>query len=141
MDIDKVSELARTIAALPQAERDAFDGLLADVRKKDTEARRVAKLRAMNDLQALDLILIDARRGMTIFDLDVFAVGRGLAEAGFSRSDRKLLHEAHDALEKFVRNIIEAKVEVPGGDYVELNRLIMQAAKALSKVETEETRS
>lgn len=77
--------MARAFAALPQSLRDFFDGMVADERAKDAETKRIAKLRALGDLQALDFILKDARRGMTIFDLDVFAVAKGLVEAGFVR--------------------------------------------------------
>lgn len=85
MEIEQVAELARTFAALPQSHRDFFDGIVADERAKDAKAKRTAKLQAMGDFQALDVILKDARRGMTIFDLDTFAVAKGLVEAGFER--------------------------------------------------------
>ncbi|SFM30927.1 hypothetical protein [Methylobacterium pseudosasicola] len=85
MEIEQVAEMARAFAALPQSHRDFFDGLVADERAKDAKDKRIAKLRTMRDFQALDFILKDARRGMTIFDLDVHAVARGLVEAGFTR--------------------------------------------------------
>lgn len=90
MEIEQVAEMARAVAALPQAERDYFDGMLADVRAEDAAAKRIAKLRALGDLQALDFILKDARRGPTIFDLDMIAVAKGLVEAGFVREEPKL---------------------------------------------------
>jgi hypothetical protein len=136
MEIEQVAEMARAFAALPQSHRDFFDGMVADERAKDAEAKRIAKLRAMGDLQALDFILKDARRGMSIFDLDMIAVGRGLVEAGFVRGDLMLLGEAREALERVVRLIVDSASQFPVGfDYAELNRLIMQAATALSKVE------
>lgn len=85
MEIEQVAEMARAFAALPQSHRDFFDGLVADERAKDAEDKRIAKLRAMGHFDALDFVLKDARRGMTIFDLDVPAVFRGLVEAGFTR--------------------------------------------------------
>ena len=77
--------MARAFAALPQSHQDFFDGMVADERAKDAKDKRIAALRTMGDFQALDLILKDARRGETIFDLDVRAVARGLVEAGFER--------------------------------------------------------
>lgn len=77
--------MARAFAALPQSHRDFFDGLVADERAKDAEDKRIAKLRAMGHLDALDFVLRDARRGISIFDLDVHAVFKGLVEAGFTR--------------------------------------------------------
>lgn len=135
MEIEQVAEMARAVALLPQAERDYFDGMLADVRAEDAAAKRIAKLRALGDLQALDFILKDARRGPTIFDLDMIAVGKGLVEAGFVRADLKLLRDAREALEGVIKVIIEANPMVPGSQYQTLDKLIKQAATALGTVE------
>ena len=94
MEIEQVAELARAVAALPQAERDFFDGMLADVRAKDAEAKRIATLRAMGDLQALDFILKNARRSETY--ICVLDVGKGLAEAGFERKPSHILAEGRE---------------------------------------------
>ncbi|MCJ2134223.1 hypothetical protein MKK69_09175 [Methylobacterium sp. J-026] len=107
MEIEQVAEMARAVAGLPQAERDYFDGMLADVRAKDADASRVAKLRALGDFQALDFILKDARRGPTIFDLDVLAVARGLVDAGFARLTGPLPNHAREnRWEVGIRNIV-----------------------------------
>lgn len=57
MEIEQVAEMARTVAALPQAERDYFDGMVADQRAKAAEDKRVAKLRGMSDLDAISAAL------------------------------------------------------------------------------------
>ncbi|MGU3284681.1 hypothetical protein [Methylobacterium mesophilicum] len=84
MEIEQVAELARTVAGLPQAERDYFDGMVADERAAAADAERIAKLRVMSDEDAIQFAIKQAS--------DVFAPGElpgrlltALREAGFVR--------------------------------------------------------
>lgn len=85
--------MARAVAALPQAEKDFFDGLVANERAKVAEEERIAKLLAMPDKQAV-LAAVNAgvtlkhrahRPGNIMMDVDLDNVARVLREAGFVR--------------------------------------------------------
>lgn len=93
MEIEQVAELARAVAALPQAEKDFFDGLVADERAKAADAERIAKLRSMSDKEAVStavnagvkLMHRAHRPGNVVMDVDLDEVARVLREAGFVR--------------------------------------------------------
>ncbi len=87
MKIEQVAELARKVAALSQAERDFFDGMLADELAAAADAERVAKLRGMPDVDAVQSAIAWASETV---DLDAIP-GRmlqGLKDAGFERRER-----------------------------------------------------
>ncbi|MEN3226454.1 hypothetical protein PUR21_01990 [Methylorubrum rhodesianum] len=126
--------MARAVAALPQAEKDFFDGLVADRRAKAAEAERIAKLRAMSDLDAVEFAI---KRAADVFALDGVPerLLTALREAGFVRADLKHFRDAHQALELVVRIVVDAAPQLSGAKLASLNSLIMQAAVSLSLVD------
>lgn len=93
MEIEQVAEMARAVATLPQAERDYFEGMVADERAKAAEANRIADLRVMSDEDAIQLA-VDAgvdvkwksyRPGEARVVVDLRKVEAALREAGFVR--------------------------------------------------------
>lgn len=88
MEIEQVAELARTVAALPQDQRDFFNGMVADELAAAADAERVAKLRGMSDVDAVQSAIAWASETV---DLDAIP-GRmlqGLRDAGFERGQSK----------------------------------------------------
>lgn len=103
MEIEQVAELARAVAGLPQDQRDYFEGMVADERAAAAEAERIARLRTMSDLDAVQFAMKQAS--------DVFALGE-LPE--------RLLAALRDA--GFVREEPKQKIEFifPGGHHIKL---------------------
>jgi hypothetical protein len=110
VEIEQVAELARTVAALPQAEKDFFDGLVADERAKAADAERIAKLRGMSDRDVIE----HAVRGGTAIGPDpgdlvvlVPSILRVLSEAGFVRyPDGKPKADLPEAITR-VREVVQ----------------------------------
>lgn len=93
MEIEQVAELARAVAALPQSEKDYFDGVLADEHAKAAKEKRIAKLKAMSDMEVISAAL-DAgvvlrhrphRPGNTELEVNTHKAEAVLREAGFVR--------------------------------------------------------
>ncbi len=85
MEIEQVAELARAVAALPQAEKDFFDGLVADERAKSAQAERIAKLRGMSDIEIVRKVLEECTDYAQSYGSG--AALEMLREAGFVRND------------------------------------------------------
>lgn len=79
----------RAVAALPQAERDYFDGMVADERAKASEAaeaERITKLQEMPDLQVIESLFQEAiEPHWDSYSTDAAKALRVLREAGFVR--------------------------------------------------------
>lgn len=68
MEIEQVAELARAVAALPQAEKDFFDGLVADERAKAAAEARIASSGARPSGSRTPGPSSQAHRGMHLAD-------------------------------------------------------------------------
>ena len=105
MEIEQVAEMARAVAALPKGERDFFDGMVADERARAADVARIAKLRAMSDLEVISAAL-DAgvalrhrahRPGNTELEVNTHKAEAVLRDAGFVRTGGITLEQAFRA--------------------------------------------
>lgn len=84
MEIEQVAEMARAVAALPQAERDFFDGVLTDAKAAAAEEERIAELRTMSDLDAVQFAIKQAADTWALDGLPERLL-QALRDAGFVR--------------------------------------------------------
>lgn len=113
MDIEQVAEMARAVAALPQDQRDYFDGIVADEQAATRREERIAKLRAMSDEDAVKAALMNMCDSIRWREVEFPKFMQDLEDAGFSRPID--VSDAFETVDRVLRVIIA--LDRQGGPY------------------------